>query len=521
MPNGCSDIETFTSAFACVVRASAVNAAVRASLLMTRDRDYALTLLKQVSTATSRPLFLFTVAGRERYNHEQVQWEVVGSSANDPWDLIRAAQGLSGGGIVAFEDMAQYLGDERGDRRVRMAIARMLSSEWRHEGGLTLVFVEPPEMEGRLPSMLADQIVRLAVPYPRSQEIETIARQELGATLHRNRISFTVEDVRRDGALLASELAGLTRSAARDALRDVLADSPFDLAAGLDWLERRKAGYLSRELAMEILDRQADEDPIGLDYLVEYLEVIKHKLRRFGPERARGILLIGPPGTGKTLLARAIGRITGLEPVVAFRIDALMNSLLGETERRFAQAFATLEAMAPNIVFIDELEKAFGDSSERDGGTMMRVTGRLLSWLSDNPYPNFIVATCNSLKRMGEIGQTMTRSERFDRAFFIDVPCTEARRLMLSRWLDGRIDQPEVAAEELASLTERFSGADLRSAVKDASNHAEYRGLPLTIEVLKQHMERRRMRAIALYDEFQNLRDWGRLHCDPAGPADL
>ena len=64
-----------------------------------------------------------------------------------------------------------------------------------------------------------------------------------------------------------------------------------------------------------------------------------------------------------------------------------MNSLLGETERRFTQSFATLEAMSPNVVFIDELEKVFGDSSERDGGTMMRCTGSVLSWLSDNPYP--------------------------------------------------------------------------------------------------------------------------------------
>jgi len=86
------------------------------------------------------------------------------------------------------------------------------------------------------------------------------------------------------------------------------------------------------------------------------------------------------------MLARAIGNVVGL-PVVQFRISALMNSLLGETERRFAQAFSALEAMSPNVVFIDEIEKAFGESSERDGGTMMRCTGALLSWLSDNTTP--------------------------------------------------------------------------------------------------------------------------------------
>lgn len=519
MPTCCAEMDDFATTLTAVVRAAELHAAVRAALLMTRDRDQAWTFLRQVSGETGRPLYRFSVAGRERFNHEQLRWETVGSS-NDPFDLIRAAEGLAGGGIVAFEDMAQFLGDERGDRRVRMAVANMLASESRHEGGLVLVFIEPDEAEGRLPSMLADQIVRLEVPYPRFPELETIARRELGAALHALQSPIVPENIKRDAARLAAQQTGLTRSAARDALRDALAANPHDLQGALERLQSRKAFYLSRELAMEVLGRGADEDPIGLDYLVDYLEVIEKKIRLFGPERARGILLIGPPGTGKTLLAKAIGRITGLEPVVAFRIDALMNSLLGETERRFSQAFATLEAMAPNIVFIDELEKAFGDSSERDGGTMMRVTGRLLSWLSDNPYPNFIVATCNSLTRMGEIGQTMTRSERFDRIFFIDVPCMEARRLMLARWLASRMEDHEAAASELAALTEKFSGADLRSAVKDAANHAEHRGTPLTIDILKQHLERRRMRAIALYDEFQQLRDWGRRHCDPAGPTD-
>jgi SpoVK/Ycf46/Vps4 family AAA+-type ATPase len=183
-------------------------------------------------------------------------------------------------------------------------------------------------------------------------------------------------------------------------------------------------------------------------------------MRTGGPERAKGILLIGPPGTGKTMLARAIGKLVKL-PVVEFRISSLMNSLLDETERRFAQAFQTLAAMSPNVVFIDEIEKAFGDSSERDGGTMMRYTGALLSWLSDNPHPNYIVATSDSLRRMGEIGLTMTRSERFDAAFFVDVPGILARQRMLETWLKGRIKNPG-AAEELASLIEKFSGADIR-----------------------------------------------------------
>jgi SpoVK/Ycf46/Vps4 family AAA+-type ATPase len=219
------------------------------------------------------------------------------------------------------------------------------------------------------------------------------------------------------------------------------------------------------------------------------------------------------------MLARAIGRLVDL-PVVEFRLSALMNSLLGETERRFSQAFQTFEAMAPNLVFIDEIEKAFGDSSERDGGTMMRCTGALLSWLSDNPYPNYIIATSNSLRRMGEIGLTMTRSERFDAAFFVDVPGQTARRCMLERWLAGQMENSDNAAEAIAAITEKFSGADLRSVVKQAISWANYHQRPLTTEFLTAQTERKRARALALHDEFRELRRWGQQYCDPAASTD-
>ena len=180
------------------------------------------------------------------------------------------------------------------------------------------------------------------------------------------------------------------------------------------------------------------------------------------------------------MLARYIAKVAGL-PVVEFKVSALMRSLLGETERLFDRAFSALEAMAPNIVFIDEIEKAFGASSEQDGGTMMRCTGNLLYWLSDNLNPNVIVATANNPSRMGEIGLTMTRSERFDAIFFIDVPNLESRQKMLNRWLGE-----DSMASEIAGMTEKFSGADLRSLVKQTQARAEHLGEELAIDMLKK-----------------------------------
>jgi hypothetical protein len=508
----------FTDDLARVIHSSRISQAARVCLLTTRDREYALSMLKETAVSCERPLYHFTVSGRRCYNPTQLKWDVVGGEAPDTVALLRQAHELRGGGVVAFEDCAVYMRDDGGDHRMRMMLADMLSTE-NTSDGLVLVFVEPPEGERRLPSILADQFVRLDVPYPRADELETITREEIAVVAHRTRSLVDVDAIRQEARRLATGVVGLTRSAAKDALRDALSPEPKNFDAAFERLQARKSLQLRRDLAMNVLDTKDVEEPVGLDYLVEYLEMAREGMLLNGPERARGILLIGPPGTGKTMLARAVGSLVKL-PVVEFRISALMNSLLGETERRFAQAFATLEAMSPNVVFIDEVEKAFGDSSERDGGTMMRCTGALLSWLSDNPYPNFIVATSNSLKRMGEIGLTMTRSERFDASFFVDVPGRDSRAKMLERWLGGLVEEPLKAASELADLTEKFSGADLRSVVKRAAGRAKRARTRLSVEHLKGAAEEKRMRAVALYNEFQGLRDWGKMHCDPAGPTD-
>lgn len=194
-----------------------------------------------------------------------------------------------------------------------------------------------------------------------------------------------------------------------------------------------------------------------------------------------------------------------------------MNSLLGETERRFDQAFQTLEAMAPNVVFIDEFDKAFSQGgAENDGGTMQRTTGRLLSWLSENPHPNFIIATSNNVSRMGELGLTMTRSGRFDKIFFLDVPSLMARKQILNNLLLTLIEDVEAVTDIIAEETEKFSGADLQAVVNNAMKEARYLKVPLEVEIIMKEVKKKALKVQAIYDSFNNLRRFAELHCETA-----
>ena len=508
--------------FGRVIQAAQQHRCTRAVLVTTRDREHALNVVRQIAVEAGRPVYHYSTASRRRWRADHLEFEACGGPCQDPAELLRQANEIRGGGVVLLEDSLIFLRDQGGDRAARAQFVQMLSTESRAEG-VVLVFIEPPESATFIPGILSDQFVRLDVPMPRAEELRAIAREEVTAAAYTAKRPLDVEPVKRCAESLANELVGLTQTAARDALRDALAPTPLDLETARVLLSARKAEHLAREMSMHVLDSsQGHELPVGLDYLYGYIEMNRSRVTVSGSGRARGILLLGPPGTGKSMLARSIGQILRL-PVIDFRIGALMNSLLGETERRFDQAFQVLEAMSPSCVHMDEIEKAFGDSSgtERDGGTMVRCTGRLLTWLSDNPNPNYIVATANSLRRLGsELGQALTRRGRFDRVFFVDVPCRAARRQMLAQWLAPHMPDADVASQALAETTERFSGADLRAAVNDAVARAQYLGQALTVDHVAQEIERSRLRVQALYDEFQELRRFARLYCEPAGPDD-
>lgn len=499
-----------------IITSSRLYRCVRAVLVTTRDREHAINLVKESSLENKQELYHFTTVCRRRYRPECQSFEISGGECQDPAEVLKRINDIKSGGIVIIEDLLVCLKDQTGDRNARAQLNLMLSSETKIEKGIVMVFIEPPESECSLPNILSDQYSRIDVPIPRTDELEIIAREELAVAFHKADQSVHTEIIRSRSKKFADGLVGLTHTGARNALRDVLSKDPTDFDSAEKKLILRKASKLSRDLSMNILDSVDGELPIGLDNLYEYIEMNRERIGVARPDRVKGIFLLGPAGTGKTMLARSIGRKLEL-PVIEFRISSLINSYLGETEGRFEQAFGVFDAMAPVVIFIDEIEKAFGDQGgEQNGGTMMRCTGRLLSWLSDSPYPNFIVATANNVERMGEIGMTMTRRGRFDRAFFIDVPSRKARMEMLKNWLNPYMENIDQVLEKLSDKALHFSGADLKGVVDDAVNRASYSNEPLSLKHLEYEIEKNRLRVEALYDQFRKLRDFARLFAEPA-----
>ena len=151
--------------------------------------------------------------------------------------------------------------------------------------------------------------------------------------------------------------------------------------------------------------------------------------------RARGILLLGVPGTGKSCFAKALGNEMG-RPTLVLDVGALMGSLVGQTEQRVREALKAVDAMAPCVVFCDEIEKALAgvqSGGQGDSGVGARLFGSLLSWLSDHESDAFFVGTCNDISRLPP---ELSRAERFDAIYFLDLPGPAEKEPIWRMYLD-------------------------------------------------------------------------------------
>lgn len=160
----------------------------------------------------------------------------------------------------------------------------------------------------------------------------------------------------------------------------------------------------------------------GLESLKSFCRrALEPRPNRNGNVRPRGILLLSPPGCGKSQFAKALGNELG-RPTINLDIGALLGSLVGQSEQNIRQALRIIDAMAPCVAYVDELEKALSgvaSSSQTDSGVSARLFGTLLTWLNDHASDVFFVGTCNDISKLPP---EFSRAERFDGIFFIDLP---------------------------------------------------------------------------------------------------
>lgn len=264
--------------------------------------------------------------------------------------------------------------------------------------------------------------------------------------------------------------AGLTTTEAENAyaLSVVETDTinPFVVA-------REKAQAINKSGLLELITRRPSLASIGgLDVLKCWLLKRRHafskKAREYGLPLPNGLLIIGVAGTGKSQTAKATAEVFGV-PLLRLDAGKLFAGLVGASEANLRSAIQTAEAIAPCVLWIDELEKSFAgskSSGSTDGGTSARVLGSFLSWMQEKQSPVFVVATANDVQ---QLPPELLRKGRFDETFFVDLPNQQEREAIWKIVIaDYSRDPKDFDVQQLARITDGFTGAEIRAAFFDA-----------------------------------------------------
>ena len=181
-------------------------------------------------------------------------------------------------------------------------------------------------------------------------------------------------------------------------------------------------------------------------------------------KRPRGLLLLSPPGCGKSAFCKCLGQETG-RPVLMLDVGTLMGSLVGQTEERTRQVLKIADAMAPAVLMIDEVEKAFAGvsgSGQTDSGVGARMFGTFLAWLNDHASDVFVVCTANDVSRLPP---EFARAERFDAVFFLDLPQRAEKDAIWNLYLT----QFELSRDQRIPVDDGWTGAEIRACCRLAA----------------------------------------------------
>lgn len=367
------------------------------------------------------------------------------------------------GTVLVLKDFHHAWRARRGEitRRLRNMAPRL------RESSRYIVMITPPlPTEEDLPLELKDDVVVLHLPLPTAKELE----QVFDATVRKlDQSKLPQAGVKEK--LIQSAL-GLTTTQAHMAFSRVhAAYGKFD-ERGIDLITWAKRQVIRESGALEFWPADLSlKDVGGLDLLKKWLQIrepiIRPEAREAGLPFPRGIAMIGIPGTGKSLSAKVLSGLWKL-PLLRLDVGTLFGSLLGESEQNMRKAITLAEAVAPCILWIDEMEKAFAGSSSNQSGqaAATRVFGTFLTWMQDHESPVFVVATANDIS-----GLPPELMGRFDRTFFLDLPNETERRAIFTIHLkkcDVAFPEKEFDYGELLSKSTGMVGREIERAIREA-----------------------------------------------------
>ncbi|MBP0020045.1 MAG: AAA family ATPase [Cyanobacteria bacterium SBLK] len=397
--------------------------------------------------------------------------------------------------IFILRDFQRFLEDVSISRKLRN-LAKKLKSQPKN-----IVVVSP---EITIPSELTEVFTIVDFPLPTAEEIKSEIQRLLGAT--GQTLSETLLDE------LTRSARGLSKERIRRVLARAIAAHGKIAAEDVELVLAEKRQSIRQTQILDFYPATEQISDIGgLDNLKDWLlrrgGAFSEKARAYGLPHPRGLLLAGIQGTGKSLTAKAIAHHWHL-PLLRLDVGRLFGGLVGESESRTRQMITLAEALAPCILWIDEIDKGFaGFEGKGDSGTTSRVFGTFINWLAEKRSPVFVVATANNIRALPP---EMLRKGRFDEIFFVGLPSQDERKAILSVHL-SRLRPHNLQnydLERLAYETPDFSGAEIEQTLIEAMHIGFSQNRDFTNDDIIEAASQIIPLARTAKEQIQFLQDW-------------
>ena len=409
--------------------------------------------------------------------------------------------------IFVLEDFNNYIEEEN----VKFYI-RSIAEKARHTNSHAIVL----SAVYKLPVELEKYVTVLNIPLPDRGDME----KTLGVVERQCKINLTLEMRNRmvDAALgMTSMEADLAFCLA--AVKDDLGpNAPYTVSSEKEQIIK-KSGILDYFPKNESL-----KDVGGMEILKDWLfkrqKAYEKKARDFGLQEPKGLLLLGVPGCGKSLTAKSIASYWNM-PLLRLDIGKVYQGLVGSSEDNIRKAIATAEAVAPCVLWIDEIEKGLNgvqSSGSTDGGVTSRIFSTILTWMQEKTSPVFVVATANNINLLPP---ELLRKGRFDEIFFVDLPTVQERQNIFSIHLRKKGQDPskfpmgilDIDFQMYVDRTEGFNGAEIEECIKEAM-FAAYVQNPdepkLEAAHIVEAIEKTVPLSTTMKEQITNLREWAK-----------
>lgn len=248
--------------------------------------------------------------------------------------------------------------------------------------------------------------------------------------------------------------------------------------------------------------------------------------KKYNIPAPKGVLITGIPGCGKSLTAKAMSEIWQL-PLLKLDMGKIFSGIVGSSEENMRRAIETAEAVAPSILWVDEIEKGLGGTERAgDSGTSIRILGTFLTWMQEKTEPVFVIATSNDIS---SLPPELLRKGRFDEIFFVDLPTESERAKIFEVHLNKRVAGSEAGKNvnitdgllgRLSAMSEGFSGAEIEQVVISALYEAFFHKRDLEVADLENAIKNTVPLSVTQKEQIKSLRDWANVRAVSATPRE-